>query len=267
MSCELFEFTIGTETLRFTNNPSAISYGGNSYTPAPIVREDISNSADNIETQIMMPLDQIDTLETFIVRMYSNVIWVKIMTYFSSSSVPVIFLGLISHYAFTGKKQLKMRLTTFKDSNNCLVPQCVYQPSCRWELFSPECGLSKSATGFRFQLVYGFDLTNVGNKFTLPHSVGGIPDTENFFLYGTIEIWGDVTETLFVTKQVVNVSTIDLYTLTAPYTTTTSTLPAYIYMGCDKKLATCYAAPKGNIDNFGGFPFVPTKNIFKDTVI
>ena len=35
----------------------------------------------------------------------------------------------------------------------------------------------------------------------------------------------------------------------------------YLYPGCDRTLATC-TAKFGNSANFGGFPFIPTKNPF-----
>ena len=35
----------------------------------------------------------------------------------------------------------------------------------------------------------------------------------------------------------------------------------YLYPGCDRTLNTCHAK-FGNSANFGGFPFIPTKNPF-----
>jgi hypothetical protein len=37
-------------------------------------------------------------------------------------------------------------------------------------------------------------------------------------------------------------------------------------VGCDHSTATC-ASRFGNLDNFGGFPFIPTKNPFSGTPI
>lgn len=131
------------------------------------------------------------------------------------------------------------------------LPRCMYHGACNHELYNVDtCMADKTDSAFRLSAA----ISSISDStVTIP---GAAAFGDGFFNGGYIELSG-ITDSRLVLTQ-----TGDVFTVLLPFFTDPTGVTAIAQAGCDRLIPTC----KGTFDNvinFGGFAFVPTKNIFK----
>jgi uncharacterized phage protein (TIGR02218 family) len=141
-------------------------------------------------------------------------------------------------------------------ANRGLVPRRTFASLCSYVLFDPDtCRVDDTNPSFRATNLSV--LTTVGNVLTVAAGLSGTyPD--GWMQGGYVEVAGG-TDFRSITSHVGNV-----LTLTTPLSTPPTTIT--VFAGCAHDLTTC-GTKFANAINFGGWPFVPTRNIFESGLI
>lgn len=245
---ELYRFALGTSVWRYTSAQSAITHGGESYSPAPIRRSEIEQTQEFgramltieaaltlgvAETFIATPPDGVLSLTVF--RGHLGDVDNEIITWWKGRVVTVVF----------GNSSATLRcepiFTTLKRSGR----RANYQLNCRHPLYHSGCKVNAAdfkSTGF-VESVVGLEVT----------SAVFLSMPSGWFVGGRFSAAG--------AQRLIIASSGNAITLSAPIPSLVAGAAFEAYPGCDHTLATCSAKFNNHL-NFGGFPYIPVKNPF-----
>lgn len=187
-------------------------------------------------------------------------------------SVAVLFVGEVSSARVKGA-WVDARCVPFGGLLDRLVPTFRLQVGCNWALFSPGCGLLKTAWKHTAKIAdpgtpgypFSFDLN------TLARTSGATTHYfDSWFAGGWIEFG---TGANLQRRAILKSTTVTSNALTVWLQRDPEPFPAIgddvvLYPGCDGRKETCRAwhtsnNPEGKFDNFhafGGHPFIPAAN-------
>lgn len=136
-----------------------------------------------------------------------------------------------------------------------------YQKVCRHALYSDKCGVND------YDYAVVASATAVAGTTVTLDTLGSGEDNNNYFTGGTLET--STGELRYITSH-------SGLTLTLMYALPSLTeevndgsagqSTVTLYPGCDHTRATC-VSKFNNVDNFGGFPWLPSKNPFSNNVV
>jgi uncharacterized phage protein (TIGR02218 family) len=121
-----------------------------------------------------------------------------------------------------------------------------YQRSCPYALYGRGCNADPESFAVEDDITAEDGLT-----FTIPAAA---LQTDGFYTGGMLRAPDTVLR--FIVNHVG-----DLITISKPHVGLVVSATIKIYPGCDRSTVTCLNT-FDNLDNFGGFPFIPTKNPF-----
>lgn len=258
---ELYEFKVGVLTYRYTSadeDKTPSDENGFVWQSEYIVRDSVSHSEElnraNINVRVSKdnaiaklyrgrPPDQTVVLTVF--RYHEeNVLEQDVVVYWSgrvlSCSVADTEATLICESTATSMKQNGLTRT--------------YQGSCPHQLYSPECGVLKPDHEF---------LTTVGAYAdNTVDAVGASAYPDDHFTGGYLNwlgsdgnlqsrmIYGHTGETLTLDWEIEGLKVTDTL---------------WVYPGCKHNMSDCFNKFT-NIVNYGGFPYMPTKNPYEVSV-
>jgi len=249
---ELFEFTIGTTTYRYTSAEDDVTYSAAIYTSEPIMRTSPTlTSSENGRQQMEIVLP-------------------------SNNQIAQRYVGIVPAEA------VRLRVLQFHrgDSPNGVVLWSGRVVSAKYErrgavcrLFSvsSEAALSRPCPGRKFQSLcnhkLGDSLCQVdleSEKYTgvvtdaeaAVITVAGVSSQGPDWAVGGTVVWGTERRLVLAPQSG------DDLTLRLPFPVTPIGQTVDVYPGCDHLISTC-DSKFSNTVNFGGYPFVPTKNPFE----
>lgn len=250
---ELFKFTFGAVTTRLTSYNQDVVFQGSTWTSIQISRDDVQNSIEDTlnEIKITMPASH-PIPEAYISNVPGRVGSVEVFRAHADDPVEetvLDFQGFISQVNFDAA--LVATLTCQPNSSvfKRTAPRFTYQSNCNHILYDAGCKIARSsflhtalvnAISGRTITVAGLSAKGVG------WAVGGFvvfPAAGNDDARLILEQSGDTVTLLNTFAADVLNTTVD------------------VFAGCDHSLAIC-DSKFANVINFGGFPFVPTKNPF-----
>ncbi|MFV0480532.1 MAG: phage BR0599 family protein [Campylobacteraceae bacterium] len=236
---ELYEFVIENTTLRYSSGKNDIIFNGKTYFAKPIVRNDISREFDNENASITLPLDlepapkfrDISSIKNIQVRIFKN-------------NGIVLFIGKALSCNFDVEKGTgTLKLISTQGMMKTQVPSRTYGTACSFRLFDKNCKVDK--TKYRLELEQ--DSFTTSSNYIKITSIQLTDDYSGGFVEA-----GD--EQSYISSHLGNTITL-AYSLNA----IKDVDKIYIYKGCKKTLASCKYFD--NEKNYGGFPFVPYKNV------
>lgn len=265
---ELYLFQSLTETFAYTSAPESITFNATTYTPKAISRSEpsIRGSTADSDATLTVTLPIGDPLaqryvsgvpagqdELTVYRRHSN-----------DGPTPetiVFFEGLVDSMAVRGNEALiavrpqssKFRRTT---------PKRKFQAPCAHVLYDLGCGISDSDPNFAFPVVVTA-ISADGATVTVS-GTGLSAQASDFFLGGVLR-QGGVDRRMVLTQNDLGGDVMEV-TVLIPFQDLSTGTNMTLLAGCDHSVTTC-RDKFDNVDRYGGFPFIPTKNPFDTGII
>lgn len=243
MNEELFVFTLGMREFLYTSGEADVTLGGKIYRAVSIRRKEISKDSLSDDAQVVCSFD-LDPVPLFRDFNPSSAVYLQIL----KNSGVMMFFGRISSVEFNLKNgEATLKLSAMGGLMHSKIPVRTYSHECAFELFDEGCALNEA--DFRL-IVPGAECKFSVDKREISHPKIKEKGAD-FFVGGFVSynlqhsyITGGDGEKLY---------------LMFPIRTLEKSGALYIYAGCDKRISTC-KAKFNNSKNYGGFPFIPSKN-------
>ncbi|MCK5017619.1 MAG: phage BR0599 family protein [Candidatus Peribacteraceae bacterium] len=244
---ELYVLTMGSSIWRMNNSIDEIIYDGQEYHPTKISREAITSGDEALS--ITMPPGHPFTINYATIAP-GQVATLTIYRFHrgDTTDLQVFYKGVVRAVSFTQQARRSIihviPIAATFDKN---IPDMTYQASCNHVLYDGKCQVFKASYAY-----VGTPSVATGNVLTVPGllaakgagwAVGG------YIEYGTLDF-----------RLVLEQDGDDL-TLILPFYENVIDETVNVYAGCDHVLATCISK-FNNLINYGGSPYIPTKNIF-----
>lgn len=257
---ELMKVTYLTNNWCYTTSEHDVSYDGNVYTPMPITHGDVETTADIAKAQLTVKVaTDCPVGELFRVQSPSGVVSITLFAkHANDAEVKVNWKGRIVNsewdypwLSFTCESVMSsLQRTGLRRKYGMQCPLALYGQgrgmcNVNRETFRQDCVVSA---------ISGATITAAGT---------GRPDS--YFSGGYLTWLNDVTGTL--EKRMINESYSNgnmVITSWPPGLSVGGTVS--LYPGCDHSSAVCNSV-FNNVLNYGGMPFIPTKNPFNGSTL
>lgn len=245
---ELYSLAIGSDIYRMHDDiANVINYSGDDYFKTMISHGRIKTGQEHLT--VTLPADHSFSAQ------FTSVAPGQLgtMTIFSyhrgdPSDVRVVYKGVVRSVAYTNDMSKSMlSVVPVSEAFDKEIPQRTFQAPCNNVLFDADCKISAGAWGYS-----GLITAVTGNVITvqgLNAAKGNGWATSGFVSYGVLDY------RLILTQSV------DDCTLSLPFYADVAGKTLDVYAGCAHDIGTCNSKFSNRI-NYGGCPYVPTKNIF-----
>jgi uncharacterized phage protein (TIGR02218 family) len=243
---ELYRFALGDQQWLYTSADHEVAYGADLYQPVYIRRGGFTRGGDARKSTIEIEVSAVnDVTLLFRSGWLAGLLVVTIYRHHhGDSDYSVLWKGRV-----TGCKWAGSTATLTSDSVFTLFQRAglrrVYQVGCPHVLFGAACGLDASAWAHA-ELVTSVNVNQV--------VMAGAGDLGAGYFTGGMLRLGD--EYRLIVGQ-----SGDALTLLDRIPGLAAGMEAIAWPGCSRSTATC-AGKFNNIDNYGGLPFLPSKNPF-----
>jgi uncharacterized phage protein (TIGR02218 family) len=237
----------GGENWYYTDGDVAVDFGGNTYEVATLSRGSVRYNSKLEAQTLKISASYLEAATvTFISINPVEILWVSVMK-LHRDQVPLeasnVFVGQIKTVLFKGKLATA-DCVGFEHFLKKPIPVWRYQLNCNHRVFDDKCALTKSS----YKTTTAITLDSTG--LVLTSSAFGA-QADGFFIGGEVT-FGDESRT--ITAHVGN-----NVTLMYKFLLLASTDTVDAYPGCDGRAETC-RDKYSNINNFLGFPFIPSEN-------
>lgn len=245
---ELYTLALGSTIYRMHDSvESTITVAGEDFTRTQVSRGSIATGQEYLE--IMLPgLHPFSLKFTTIAPGQTASLTIQNFHRADPSDVRVVYKGVVRSVAFKQNASMSaLSLIPINDAFDKEIPERTFQAACNNVLFDPDCKVL--AGSFTHT---GVVTAIVGNSVTvggLLAAKGDAWSTGGYVSFGVLDY-----------RLILQQSGDDL-TLVLPFHEEVLAQNVSVYAGCDHTIATCLAKFANDI-NFGGCPYVPTKNIF-----
>lgn len=259
---ELYEFTRGTVNWRYTSADEDITFNTNVFEAVPIKRSNIIATQDIGKSTLKVDVSRRNTfVQQYIASSPTDVISLKVYRIHGADMDPAVtFIGRVVNVDF---QENKAQITLHSNQSSLRRPglRRAYQTTCPHVLYGEQC--RANSTLFKTDAV----LTGVSGL-TLSSSAFVISVNPTFdaswFVGGYVDVVkGGLTERRFITEHDNGTGTL---TVNLPFVGLAVGDAVSAFAGCDHTPETC-VGKFSNIDNYGGFPFIPKKNPMDGTSI
>lgn len=252
---ELYEFTQGSVRWTYTTHAETIVRLGQEYITCPIVRDSLKQTTDIFKDSLALSFPRDSEFANQFIAFSPEL-----------PTTLTIYRGHLLDPASEYIVYWKGRIASCKTSGNTIDLQCEsvytsirrpglraqFQLTCRRTLYLRGCNVNRELyahTGTVLSIADSIKITVSGS------SVYG----DGWFTGGMLKTDDDVLR--FITNHVG-----DVVTIARPLTTLQGNQDVVLYPGCDHLKETC-ASKFNNILNFGGFPWIPTRNPYDGSSI
>lgn len=246
---ELYDLALGNTTWRMHNSlpGEVISYSGEDYTATAVTRGSIGGAQENLT--FTMPSAHPFAL-SFVTVAPGQLATLTVYKYHraDAADVHVLHKGVVRSISFS-KQAFVTELTVIPltATFDKTIPDRTFQAGCNHFLFDSRCQVN--AAGFKYT---GTVSAIVDNTVT----VSGLNAAK-----GTAWADGSYAASGVLDFRLILGQVGDVCTLNLPFYEDVLGTNIDVYAGCDHTISTC-VYKFGNEVNFGGCPYVPTKNIF-----
>lgn len=250
----LFSFTTGSTTWRRTNAGANVTYGGNTYTASPLTTTDFTVTGEMRKDALKITFPRDDSFVTQFLGYGPDLV-----------TTVTVYRGHVSDGSFITYWKGRVISSRAQDSSVTLECENVfsslrrtglrarYQRTCRHALYSTACGVDKTS----------FDVSGTAT------AAAGLSVTVTEASSQADGWWvGGMLASADGTLRLITAHTGTSLTLSRPILSLQSYITAHgsasvtLYPGCDHTMGANGCAKFSNVTNFGGFPWIPTKNPF-----
>ncbi len=251
---ELFHFSIGAEDFRYTSAEDVIYFGGYNYIPRQISRNSVKESGDaqGGTLSVELPLADLVCLRYIgIAEPAPMHLLVTRVHRDDLSDARTVWMGRLTSVAYTKNGTLaKMTFLPVKSGLRRQIPHYKYQALCNHVLYGSACQVVSGS--FKFTGTASGASTSSITVVGLTASKGA-----GWATGGKCVVNGDA--------RLILAQPTDVLSLSLPFRDDPDGQAIEVYAGCDHNHTTC-DSKFSNAINYGGFPFVPTKNPFQTGV-
>lgn len=252
---ELYELSIGNVNYRYTSGEDTITVGTQIYLPLAIGRNQVEQGSDqaNRTLLITMPANN-EFAARYVGLVPGDRAFVNIYRYQRDESPAfstqvLIFKGLVQSVRFSEDGTVaEVAVRSIETALNRIVPRFTYMGMCNHFLFDAGCKVNPALFNHvgTVTAVNGNDVTVAGLAASGYDVVGGYarPTTVQDF-------------------RMVLAQSGDTVTLLLPFADSVLGGDLQLFAGCDHIVDGDCALVFDNVENFGGFGFVPNKNPFQ----
>ena len=245
---EIYKIWDAYNSYYYTDGDTAITVGGQEYSPSTITRGEINFNSELEVSEIEVTGVYLeDPIVEYITMNPLEILWVSIMKLHRDQDpieTSVVFLGQVKNVEFKGN-EARVAIVGFEHYLSQAIPKYRYQPICNNFLFDDFCGLDADT------YKDSGTVTAVSDD-GLTLTVAGISTADNYFTHGYLEA-GDHRKTMIAAHEG---STL---TLRYKISTIVSGTAVDCYPGCDLDIETC-RDKFNNVVNFFGHPYIPLNN-------
>lgn len=252
---ELFEFTLGTNVFRYTSSEDEITIGPNTFTPLAIARKNIIQGADANTRVVNITMPSNSALAMlYVSTVPGDRAFVSIFRY-QRQEVPafntqvLLFQGLVQSVRFVNDAQsAEFAVRSLENALNQQIPRFTYMGMCNHFLYDVRCGINPALHNHigTVTLVSGNDIT-----------VAGLAASGLDVVSGYCQPTGELD------FRTVYAQSGDTITTLLPFASDPTGASLQVFAGCDHLVLGDCALTYDNVAKFGGFPFVPKRNIFE----
>jgi uncharacterized phage protein (TIGR02218 family) len=248
---ELYRFVAGMQRWTYTSAQNPVDHDGDTYKPITIRRAAIEQTNDLNRTglDVTVPRDA-DIAAQFIATPPDGVVSLTLFRrHAGDTETIVLWKGRILTVKLAGSESV-LRCEPVASALRRTGLRARYQLLCRHALYSSSCKALRE--------IYQIEgrVHDVSGTAVQVDAAASMPD--GYFVAGYLQSpTGARMSTAHRGKAL---------TLVAPMTSLAEGESVRLYAGCDHSTATCLTR-FNNIENFGGFPFIPTKNPFSGDAI
>jgi len=256
---ELYEFTYGNTVYRYNTTASEIEAEGKWYSPAPISREAFSLTGDARRSQLVINVSSNFKIAQFLkagTPASPILVTIKkkhIRSSVADSDIITEWIGRIifAEWLHSG---VKLYCESYYTSIQGNANTRYYNYLCTHTLFGESCKVNRES----YKITALVDTVNGTN--IVSSAFASKPD--KYFTGGYLLF--DETSTGLQHTRYISAHTGDTITLTNQIPELAAGMYVTAYPGCDHTHATC-KNKFNNVLNFGGFPWIPTRNPFTST--
>ena len=251
----LYRFTLGSTVWRYTSADEDLVLDGVAWKAVPIRDDGVKQTGTaSVDAFNITASDAIGPAQVYASAPPPEAILVERLATHEGITVPIInYIGEITQVSHGLPGQVTIACQTLSASMRRNGLRIGYQRTCPYALYDAStCKVNKASFGVAGVIadVVGFNITvaAAGTR------------SDGYFMGGLFE-WQHPTHgtrTMFIEGHVG--STLGCFGDTSDLTPGT---PITMYPGCQRTVAACQAF--GNLDNYGGFPWMPGKSPFDGT--
>lgn len=259
---ELYTFSRGSITWRMNSSDEDVTFQGSVYPAIPLRRGRIESTQDLGKTNLRITMTRrASFVNQFIATSPTDIVSVTITRIHNGETDQAItWRGRVVNVKFL-QNEAEVTCQPIYSSLRRPGLRRLYQLTCPHVLYGSECRVER--TGFAVAAT----LTTVnGNEITAPEFIISIDPTLNadWFVGGYVEFNnGGLIDRRFIREHNNVTGTLSL-NLSFPDLVSGNAVTAY--PGCTHTTGVC-ASKFSNILNYGGFPFIPTKNPMDGTPV
>tara|TARA_R110002167_G_scaffold93122_2_gene249832 strand:+ start:30955 stop:31785 length:831 start_codon:yes stop_codon:yes gene_type:complete len=254
---ELYTFTIGAVISRWTSAEDDVTEAADVFTAIPISRSTIKGGGPDTrkENLVITVAGNNSVASQFINSVPGGSATLKIERIQRSDGptfeVVTIFNGKIASVAFQKKgREAKIKVVPLVTAQSKPIPNHTYQALCNHVLYDDICAVDDTDPTYRLSTAAVTAVS--GNTITVTGADGG---GDGYYTGGWVESSGSSDRRLILDQ------TGTVLTLLLPFATSPLSTNVTVFAGCDHAISTC-SSKFSNVANFGGFAWVPSKNVF-----
>ena len=256
---ELYQFTIGAAVYLYTSNENDILVTGiGLHTAIPIQRGKITASREKNGDRLEVRLPSSNPVaQNYVNSVPGERAFLTVRRMHQpdvDQQTITIFIGTVQQAQFQENRTIaSLQVASLSSSDNRQMPRLTFQGLCNHMLYDDLCQIDETDAAFRFT----FPVTAVsGNTITCAGAnaaavAAGLPD---FFEWGFITFQGDY--------RLITAQAGDLLTVQIPFSLSPLGESVMVNAGCKHRLREDCRDKFANVENYGGFSFVPLKNPF-----
>ena len=251
---EIYTIALGGTVYRYTSFEGSVTVGADTYEPIAIQRGPISQGADERNKNLVINMPSSNSFAS----QYRNVVPAERATVSiirlqleespTFNTQVLIYKGSVKSVRFPNNGAIaEVTCRSLEASAAQNIPRYTYMSSCNHLLYSPACGVNPAS----------FDHIGTGSNVS-----GNSIDVSGLNASGLVAQGGYATPTGTNDFRMVLSQSGDTINLLLPFASDPTGLNVQVFAGCDHKLTGNCANLFDNVLEFGGFAFVPNKNIF-----
>lgn len=251
---ELYEFLSGSTYYRYTSSDGDVTYGGNTYTAAPIARGTVEHTSETARLALNVTCDRsLSVLNLFATLPPDDIVYVTLRRLHSGDGEAIImWIGRALNVTWNNDSA-QIHCESVYTSLKRTGLRRLYQKACPHVIYGAGCNVDRDD----FVATYAV-ATVAGTTLTL----SSMAAADHYFSGGYLE-WTDAGTTY---RRAIRTQVGASVVISFPLTGLSSGDVIDMYPGCDHTLATC-TSKFGNHLNYGGMPYFPDKNPFAGVAV
>lgn len=253
---EIYLFEIGGDLYPYTSADVEQVVNSITYEPVPLGRNEIVVGPEDRRNvlEVSMP-SSLALPQLYITAVPGKRAKLTVQRFHSNDTptpeLATIFTGFVRSVAFTRNAgEAKVACIPIAAATSRQIPRFTFQGLCNHVLYDPRCTIDENDSSYRHD---GTVLSISGNDIVVQGADGF---TDGWFTGGFVENAGGLDHRMILGH------TGTTLTMMLPFGTDPTGSTVTVRAGCDHTITTCQSK-FDNVINYGGFAFIPVRNIFQ----